>query len=170
VSARQEELLDRAYAYVRTHGISDLSLRPLASAIGSSPRVLLYLFGSKDGLIRALLARGRAEQLKLRDAPDALAIWTWAADPARRELLTLWLDAYARSLTDPTGPWADFAARTVTDWLDILSDDPNPTATLAILRGAMLDLIATGDTDRITTAVRYALGATSGSRTDATPT
>jgi len=159
VSARQEELLDRAYAYVRTHGISDLSLRPLASAIGSSPRVLLYLFGSKDGLIRALLARGRAEQLALRGAPDAFAIWTWAADPARRELLILWLDAYARSLTDPTGPWADFAARTVTDWLDILSDDPNPTATLAILRGAMLDLIATGDTDRITAAVQQALTA-----------
>jgi len=55
VSARQEELLDRAYAYVLTHGISDLSLRPVAAAIGSSPRVLLYLFGSKDGLIRALL-------------------------------------------------------------------------------------------------------------------
>jgi AcrR family transcriptional regulator len=43
-----------------------------AATIGSSPRVLLYLFGSKDGLIRALLARARADELamlaRLREA------------------------------------------------------------------------------------------------------
>ncbi len=41
-----------------------MSLRPLAAAIGSSPRVLLYLFGSKEGLTRALLARARADELE----------------------------------------------------------------------------------------------------------
>ena len=59
------ELLERAYRYALEHGVANLSLRPLASAIGSSPRVLLYLFGSKDGLVRALLARARAEELAL---------------------------------------------------------------------------------------------------------
>ncbi len=163
MSARQEELLDRAYAYVLTHGISDLSLRPLATAIGSSPRVLLYLFGSKEGLIRALLARARDEQLALLrvhqpDADLAMIIWAWLSDPAHRPLLTLWLDAYTRSLTDHTGPWSDFAATTVTDWLTVLTDsEPNPTATLAILRGALLDLLATGDTARTTAAVHRAL-------------
>ncbi|MGH8869222.1 MAG: TetR family transcriptional regulator, partial [Actinomycetes bacterium] len=64
-SPRREELLERAYAYALEHGLADLSLRPLAAAVGSSPRVLLYLFCSKDGLLRALLARARADELDL---------------------------------------------------------------------------------------------------------
>src|SRR5262249_17829780 len=60
---RRKELLERAYLYALGHGLADLSLRPLAAAIGTSPRVLLFLFGSKDGLIRALLARARADEL-----------------------------------------------------------------------------------------------------------
>ncbi len=60
-SARRDELLDRAYRYVTEHGLSAMSLRPLATEIGSSPRVLLFLFGSKDGLVRALLARARSD-------------------------------------------------------------------------------------------------------------
>ncbi len=35
-SARQTELLDAAYRYALEHGLADLSLRPLAAAIGSS--------------------------------------------------------------------------------------------------------------------------------------
>lgn len=66
-SARQTELLEAAYRYALDHGLADLSLRPLAAAIGSSPRVLLYLFGSKDGLVRALLARARVDELDLLD-------------------------------------------------------------------------------------------------------
>ena len=62
-SARRRQLLDAAYRYVLDHGLADLSLRPLAAAIGSSPRVLLFLFGSKDGLVAALLARARADEL-----------------------------------------------------------------------------------------------------------
>ncbi|HET6989478.1 MAG TPA: TetR/AcrR family transcriptional regulator, partial [Kribbella sp.] len=95
-SARQQELLERAYAYSLTHGLADLSLRPLATAIGSSPRVLLFLFGSKDGLIRALLARARVDELELLrlideryDEPPGLTVvarelWTWLAAPERR--------------------------------------------------------------------------------------
>src|SRR5260370_30559587 len=64
-SARRAELLELAYAYAIRHGRADMSLRPMAAAIGSSPRVLLYLFGSKDGLTRALLARARADELRV---------------------------------------------------------------------------------------------------------
>ncbi|GGJ44601.1 TetR/AcrR family transcriptional regulator [Streptomyces brasiliensis] len=62
-SPRRTELLDACYAYLLEHGLLGLSLRPLAAATGTSPRVLLYLFGSKDGLLRELLARARHEQL-----------------------------------------------------------------------------------------------------------
>jgi AcrR family transcriptional regulator len=175
-SARQEELLERAYGYVLAHGMADLSLRPLAAAIGSSPRVLLFLFGSKDGLVRALLGRARTDELALLErvragatrhdlATAVRATWTWLADPAHRPLLALWAEAYARSLTDPAGPWADFARTTVDDWLAILGAAQRPsrrrteagaaerTLALAVLRGALLDLLATGDVRRTTAAV-----------------
>ncbi|HWD82336.1 MAG TPA: TetR/AcrR family transcriptional regulator [Kribbella sp.] len=170
-SARKQELLERAYTYSLTHGLADLSLRPLASAIGSSPRVLLFLFGSKDGLIRALLARGRAEQLDLLRqteqryaAPPGLTViarelWTWLAAPERRPLMTFWVEAYGRSLVAPDGPWADFARSTVDDWLELLKasapdqTEARRTAVLAMLRGALIDLLATGDLERTTAAV-----------------
>jgi AcrR family transcriptional regulator len=176
-SGRREELLERAYRYALRHGLADLSLRPLAGAIESSPRVLLFLFGSKDELVRALLARARADELALltrvRDeavpgdpATVVAAIWRWLADPSHRPLLTLWLEAYARSLIEPDGPWADFARQTVEDWLAILAGAQDGrrrrgrggaadrTLALAVLRGALLDLLATGDTQRTGAAVR----------------
>ena len=58
-------MLERCYAYVLEHGLASVSLRPLAAAVGSSPRVLLFLFGSKDELVRELLARARAEEIEL---------------------------------------------------------------------------------------------------------
>jgi hypothetical protein len=81
-------------------------------------------------------------------------------------LLTLWAEGYTRSLVHPAGPWADFAQRTVHDWLDILAaaqparlrrtarGAAERTLLLAVLRGALLDLLATGDVARTTAAVQ----------------
>ena len=177
-SPRKEELLERAYQYALEHGLTDLSLRPLAAAIGSSPRVLLFLFGSKDGLVRALLARARADELAFLEQArvtgqaglDAAvrATWQWLTAEPVRPLLTLWAEAYARSLVEPGGPWSGFAQQTVEDWQAVLAaaqptqrrggaaGSAERTLVLAVLRGALLDLLATGDTDRITAAIhRY---------------
>jgi AcrR family transcriptional regulator len=181
-SARQDELLELAYRYVLAHGLADMSLRPLAKAIGSSPRVLLYLYGSKDALIRALLDRARSDELAAIDAfreagsaacltDSARQVWEWLSAPEHRLLLGLWVEAYARSLVDPAGPWAGFAAQTVRDWLGLLASRQPParrrspagaaerTAVLALLRGAMLDLLATGDLARTTESVMLLLEA-----------
>jgi AcrR family transcriptional regulator len=176
-SAREQELLERAYEYSLTHGLAELSLRPLAAAIGSSPRVLLFLFGSKDGLIRALLARARADELSLLqqlrydEQPGleviGMELWRWLSAPERRPLMNLWVEAYGRSLVSPDGPWGDYARSTVEDWLELLkASQPDAeskhararrTALLALLRGALLDLLATGDLDRTTKAVESQL-------------
>ena len=174
-SPRQEELLERSYRYVLQHGLIDMSLRPLAEAIESSPRVLLFLFGSKDGLVRALLARARQDELAMlqaaaqhghTDLADAAAwLWEWLSDPQHRDLLFLWVEAYGRSLTTPQGAWGGFAEATVHDWLRLLQQHQpehlrassegarQRTRILAMLRGALLDLLATGESDRITAAV-----------------
>jgi len=59
---RRAELLERITDYVAANGLSDLSLRPLAAAVESSPRVLLYYFTSKEDLIAEVLAQLRARQ------------------------------------------------------------------------------------------------------------
>ncbi|WP_282085370.1 TetR family transcriptional regulator [Streptomyces tendae] len=179
-SARRNELLEAAYRYALTHGLADLSLRPLAEAVGSSPRVLLFLFESKDGLLRALLARARADELALLDrvgqpdrpaglAPAVERVWAWLAAKEHRPLLRLWAEAYARSLTHPDGAWAGFARATVDDWLGVLAGFQEPserdteagvlrrTLALAVLRGALLDLLATDDEERLTAAVAHQL-------------
>jgi len=166
-SPRKRELLEAAYQYVLGNGLADMSLRPLAKAIGSSPRVLLFLFGSKEGLIRALLARAREDELAyleaLRESGDLAQagheIWSWLAAPSHRALLALWVEGYARSLLGEPGPWTDFGRDTVRDWLELLAarqpgaQEAERTLLLAVLRGALLDLLATGDTHRVTAAV-----------------
>ena len=114
-----------------------MSLRPLAEAIGSSPRVLLYLYGSKDELIRALLDRARSDELAAIDAfrevgsaaglaGSARQVWEWLSAPGHRLLLGLWVEGHGRSLVDPAGPWAGFAAQTVQDWLGLLGVQQPP--------------------------------------------
>jgi AcrR family transcriptional regulator len=168
-SPRRAELLELAYRYVLENGVGQMSLRPLAAAVGSSPRVLLFVFGSKAELVQALLARARRDELDFLDEVrsatgerDLLTVasdlWGWLAAEEHRGLTTLWVEGYARSLVDPDGPWAGFAAATVTDWLEVLAEAGGPdaaegTLVLAVLRGALLDLLATGEVERVSAAV-----------------
>ena len=175
-SPRQLELLELAYEYVLQHGLTSFSLRPLAQAIGSSPRVLLFLFGSKEGLVHALLGRARSSQLEILNqmpptgsandfASVVRGVWRWLHAKQHRSMLGLWMETYARSLVEPDGPCAQFARKTVEDWLELL-ETRQPAAwrrsragiverslALAVLRGALLDLLATGDEDRTTAIV-----------------
>jgi AcrR family transcriptional regulator len=169
ITPRRAELLELAYRYVLETGVANMSLRPLAAAVGSSPRVLLFVFGSKAELVQALLARARRDELAFlgevrsasgeRDLLTVVAeLWRWLAAEEHRGLLTLWVEGYARSLVDPDGPWAGFAAATVADWLEVLAEVGSPdtaerTLLLAVLRGALLDLLATGEVGRVTAAV-----------------
>jgi len=174
-SARRTELLEAAYGYVLRHGLAAMSLRPLAEAVGSSPRVLLFLFGSKDGLVRALLGRSRLAELELLDevragggdaAEAVMRLWGFLAAPEHRGLLRLWAEGYGRSLVEPDGPWGGFAVEGVHDWLALLGGLAGggdaavlATALLAALRGGLLDLLATGDAERTTAAVRMQVDA-----------
>jgi AcrR family transcriptional regulator len=180
-SPRQTEILDAAYRYVLEHGLAAASLRPVAEAVGSSTGVLRFLFGSKDGLVRAILERARQDELAFLDRVQAggdhrlagigTQLWSWLSDPEHRPLLVLWVESYASSLLDENGPWAGFARSTVDDWLTLLAraqpasvrntaaGRAERTALLALLRGALLDLLATGDRARTTRAVTTALAA-----------
>ncbi|MFI9363158.1 TetR/AcrR family transcriptional regulator [Kitasatospora sp. NPDC053057] len=175
-SMRREDLLAATLRYVAEHNVSDLSLRPLAAEIGSSPRVLLYLFGSKEGLVREVLAVGRTEQLALLERSEAEGgsaretlelLWEWLTDPSHRGALRLFFEGYVRAF-DRSEPWRDFGTASLEEWLPPLGrvlegTGANATVVLAVLRGLLLDLLA-GEEDthaeRIHTAWHAFLDAT----------
>src|SRR5262252_537319 len=65
MAERRARLLDDIVEYLLRNGLAGLSLRPLAAGIGSSPRMLLYFFGSKEQLISEVMA-----QIRLRQRAD----------------------------------------------------------------------------------------------------
>lgn len=167
-SARRAELLAKLIEYSAEHGLSGMSLRPLAAAVGSSPRVLLYFFGSKEGLVGEVLLRSREQQMVLvrqwlaeADEPAGRVerLWQWLADPAHAGIERLFFESYARSLHDVDGPWRGFGEQSVRDWLPVIDrlvritggrrDSGLSTFVLATLRGLLIDLLATGERARV---------------------
>lgn len=168
-SPRRAELLDACYRHALEHGLAAMSLRPLAAATGTSPRVLLYLFGSKDELVRAVLARARHDQvahmtaLLDRSAPAGSdpfehavgRLWEWLAAPEQRPFVRLTYEAFHQSLGHDPGPWRGFAAETSQEWqrflIDTQPDVPPDTAraraiaAMGRIRGLLLELLAGTD-------------------------
>ena len=164
-------------------GFAGTSISMVCRRSGLPPSSTYWHFGSKEGLVRAVLAKARAEELRLLDqvgeppsrpiiglAAAVERLWGWLAAPEHRQLLTLWAETYAGSLVEPGGAWGGFAAATVHDWLAVLAacqpaeerDGPDGAArrtlALAVLRGALLDLLATADQERVSAAVHHQLG------------
>ena len=50
-TSRRSQLLDATVDWVIEHGLAALTLRPLAAALNTSDRMLVYHFGSKDALV-----------------------------------------------------------------------------------------------------------------------
>ncbi len=170
--ARRAELLDRAVDYVCSHGLAELSLRPLARAIGSSPRVLLYYFASKEGLVVEIVRRGRARQrammtsLILTDlSPCEITrtLWKEWSSPQWEPLTRLSFEVHALALADRSR-FPGFLDESVGQWLDALLECAPPNASrsearsfgtllIAGFRGFLIDLLATHDRARVDRAV-----------------
>lgn len=88
------ELVEAAVTYFAVHGIADHSLRAIAAGIGTSHRMLIYHFGSREGLLTEVVAAveaGQRETLATLTAdPSAhpsevlAAFWTTVTQAARR--------------------------------------------------------------------------------------
>ncbi|WGL53448.1 TetR family transcriptional regulator [Nocardioides sp. BP30] len=66
--SRRAELLDQVTDHVLDHGLIGLTLRPVAAAIGTSDRMLLYHFRSRDELVAAVVARASDRGVSSVDA------------------------------------------------------------------------------------------------------
>lgn len=165
---RRADLLDAAVDYAIQHGFAELSWRPVARALGVSTTTLVHHFGTKEQMLEAILGRLRerafaATSDAVGDQPDlaaaARAVWTRTSDPRQWAQFRLFFAVYGRALQAP-GQFAEFLDRVVADWMSALVDAQGPdtdvatatrTATLVIatIRGLLLDLLATGDQDRV---------------------
>ena len=171
------KLKEQAIDYVLTHGLAALSLRPLAKALNTNARMLVYHFGSREGLMREILAGLREREdarirvwfrrgKKPRTLSDFLR-WYWRRLSARQarpaallifELYALALrepQAHPAVLSDPLTYWQSLAARA---GVNTKSNDAEATLLLAATRGLLLDLAATNERARVTRAVSLLAG------------
>jgi AcrR family transcriptional regulator len=170
----RQELLERAIDFIAQRGLSDLSLRELAAAIGTSHRMLIHHFGSKEGLwvevIRAVEARQREALPELlpdpgADPADAMrAWWRHISDPSLWPNERLFFEVYGQALQGRPGTEA-LLDGIVDSWLDTITDinvasgmEPDFARAhgrlgIAVTRGLLLDLLATGDRAGVDAAV-----------------
>lgn len=172
---RRDEILELAIAYLAQNGLANLTMRNLATALGATTSVIFYQFGSKEKLVEAALTRAREanlamlEDLRSTDANATVAqafvaIWDWwmrepprlaysrlnmeammtdaaLSDESREELLSYWIDYFSHWLVEDGHSPAD--ARTLS------------TLLLAAQTGLTVDLISTGDRERLRTSVTH---------------
>lgn len=162
-------------AHVAAHGITDLSLRALATELGTSHRMLIHHFGSKEGLWTAIVQEVERSQIaavaSLELDPSATiesVLWErWLAlsDASLWPSERLFFEVYARALNGAPGT-AGFLDEVVESWLGpgaeagaalgVPPDQARPLARLAVAvtRGLLLDLLATGQRDEVDAAMR----------------
>jgi AcrR family transcriptional regulator len=162
----KEQLLQAVIDYVAEHGVGDLTLRRLAAAIGTSHRMLIYHFGSKEGLLIAVIRAVEDEQRRtlaafdldrsLSPADVMRRMWKHLADPALWANERLFFETYGHALMDRTHA-SEFLDGIVEAWIDPIAEirmahgTPRAAARsqarldLAVTRGLLLDLLASGD-------------------------
>lgn len=159
-------LLARAVELAAANGLSDVSLRQMALALGTSHRMLIYHFGSKEGLLVAVINEMEQRQLQtmaaldgdrsLSPAEQVRAMWKQVSDPALWPHERLFFEVYGQALQGR--PHAVRLLDTVVEsWLEpatrmgMRHGASRRTAraharlSMAVVRGLLLDLLATGD-------------------------
>jgi AcrR family transcriptional regulator len=158
----RQRLLDACTDYALEHGLPD-RLAPLADAAGASNRMLIYHFETRDGLLREVLQQARRRQvaafnelLRLRpDEPYPVTLaraWSAISGPEGEPYLRV----FSRLHDTAGGPlWPGFRRTATIDWLAPLEEGMRSlgrpelaTVVLAVIRGLLMDLDATGDSAR----------------------
>ncbi len=162
----RQKLLERSIEYVASHGFGELTLRGLAAAIGTSHRMLIHHFGSKEGLWVAIVKEVERRQLALLDEvlpqpdePIGEAMWSWwkhISDPALWPNERLFFEIYGQALQGRRHT-SELLDGIVDSWVEpaaqhsIARGIPPKVARaharlgVATTRGLLLDLLATRD-------------------------
>ncbi|MGK8502132.1 TetR/AcrR family transcriptional regulator [Nocardia asiatica] len=170
--AKRAELLAAVVRYIAEHGLADLSLRPLAAELGTSSRMLIYYFTTKEELLVQALATQRPDIAALfadiRNAPELRDrlwdFWTANTSGESRTSVRVMLQVLGAACA-PHSPYGDYATSAIAAFVSALADglrviqsidDPEVIATLLVsgLRGILQDRLITGDVERTDRAAR----------------
>jgi AcrR family transcriptional regulator len=177
-------LLTAAVGHILEHGLSDLSLRELAASIGTSHRMLIYHFGSREGLIVAVIQTVEEAQRRafadldtqgLSPADAMRAMWQRFTDPDLGPHERLFFEIYGQALQGRPGAVA-LLDGIIDNWVEpaaayaIGSGASPETAraearlSVAVTRGLLLDWLATGDRAAVDAAFERFVTLTTGDR------
>jgi AcrR family transcriptional regulator len=168
-ATRRAELLEATVEYLLENGAGGLSLRPLAAAIGTKARLLIYHFGSRDVLISSALSvlLGRIQQafLTMHSAATLdrtlLGFWRWATDKPNEPHLRLFFEVHGLAIRDPKR-YGQYLRGAIESWKVLITERLNnrklttrqreelATLIIATVDGLLLDYLATGERDRTT--------------------
>jgi AcrR family transcriptional regulator len=170
----RERLLQAAIDYVVAHGITEVSLRRLAAQLGTSHRMLIHHFGSREGLWVAIVREVERRQLTLMPElvpdpslsfADAMRVW-WRhiSDPSLWPNERLFFEVYGQALQGRPGTTA-LLDGIVDSWLGPITEigmamglsrdvaEASGRLGIAVTRGLLLDLLATGDREGVDAAL-----------------
>ncbi|MEY2563178.1 MAG: hypothetical protein QOH88_1371 [Verrucomicrobiota bacterium] len=168
----REQLLEKCLRYLLQRGVANLSLRPLAQAAGTSARMLVHHFGSKEGLITAVMEQVRArlqllfeplitgETGQLQPTKAMVAFWKLMTSSKNLPYMRLLFEVQVLAMQNP-GRYRRYLLETSSSWMGLveraLSRGKNTAAmaTLctAVIDGLMLEFLSTGDLRRTSHAV-----------------
>jgi AcrR family transcriptional regulator len=168
-SQARDRLLDTTVEHALSKGIVDLSLREIAAGIGTSHRMLIYHFGSREGLLIAVVREvERRERQALTDTgvlsvADARRLWDRLVDPSLRAQERLFFEIYSHALLARPGT-EGFLEEALEGWISPVVKSMTRVGVeqnkarvlarlgLAVTRGLLLDLLASGDSAGATQA------------------
>ena len=156
--SRRRQLLDKLVEEFARGGIGDRSLRDVAAAVGTSHRMLLHHFGSREELLIAVVEEAELRQMALvpeipmDPAEGFAAMWADLRRPELRHLERLFFECYSRAAQGEE-PFTRIVPGAVDGWLreveaaaaGVPYDGPMARLGLAVTRGLLLDLVATED-------------------------
>ncbi len=182
---KRAALLHDVVAYLETHGVNDMSLAPMAEALGTSKRMLLYYFGDRGELLTQALdaSRPRVGEMfrdvattdQFRDA--ARTLWHGLTRGDQRRSVRMLLQVLSLATTDPD-TYGVYARTAVDVMLDPISEalislgrpraDARIRATLIVsgLRGLCQDVLVTGQSRRVDAAAELLVDAVIGRAPD----
>jgi len=128
-TARRADLARAATDYALAHGLVGLSLRPLAAAIGTSDRMLLYHFSGKDDLLATMLRESNDRSVAaIRELPPAEGVreavrqlWAAVTSPTLDRCQRMYVEAAALGLLGRE-PYATVVREANAVWVAALAE------------------------------------------------
>jgi AcrR family transcriptional regulator len=163
---RRRELLDALIDAFADGGIGDRSLRELAEAVGTSHRMLLHHFKSRDELLLSIVDEVERRQMSVlpgaaTEPAEAMTVmWADLCRPELRPFERLFFECYARGAQGEQ-PFARMLPGAVESWLSEVDAKTGGAADralarlgLAVTRGLLLDLVGTDDDEGVAAAAQ----------------